>query len=121
MSQVKFDCFKRFKQYLYHDCQFMGSSRLLNTSQFSKDSHTVDVLPEGELLFRQIMRVPISVKEVLTLGLTTWPAVLLPATAAGVPLGRGGNPPICLFLTGTEHNTTILAVYIILSSHTHTP
>lgn len=48
----------------------------------------VDVLPEGEALFRQIMRVPVSVREVVTLGLTAWPAVLLPATAAGVPQGR---------------------------------
>lgn len=71
----------------------MEYSRLLITSQFSRgfgkqtDSQTVDVLAEGELLFRQIMRVPVSVRVVVTLGLTTWPAVLLPATVAGIPLG----------------------------------
>lgn len=48
----------------------------------------VDVLPEGEMLLRQIMRVPVSVGEVATLDLRNWLAMLLPATVAGVPLGR---------------------------------
>lgn len=48
----------------------------------------VDVLPEGEMLLRQIMRVPVSAGEAATLGLRTRPVVLLPATVAGVPLGR---------------------------------
>lgn len=48
----------------------------------------VDVLPEGEMLLRQIMRVPVSAGEAVTLGLRTWPAALLPAPVAGVLLGR---------------------------------
>lgn len=60
----------------------------------------VDVLPEGELLFRHTMWVPVSFEAVVTLG--------LPALAAGVPLGRGENPPILLLLTGMEPNSVPL-------------